>query len=497
MSITSLDYGLELIEGLMGSGKSYFATRRVVQTIQTTRRPVYTNLPLKFPVVRAYLRSRGGPELAGLIRRLDETHWRAFLARQHKFAKFRERLSKKRPADLEPAAFAELVRATGKPADQLRRAAKFYTSDIAAWFEAVEGPHVVDGPDANWIPPASVICIDEVQHWHPMTAQKGDTNRDDLLAYLTMCRHHVHWVWIITQDATRISIEFRRLAHYVWRVWNRAEDRLAWGVRWKHLGVKAMGYRKVASDDMVAGNKDSQRPSESFTILPWLPRNKVIFRLYSSHTNLGNAVHLERELRRARVMAGLSASGVSRTEVGEMLAKRQEERRKPRLMRRVVRAGRNACVVVLCCGVAWAVGRASAPETEVLASEQQASEPGPIVWPRWSSAGRRPIVGARRVEVGDAIDPRAVVEFIHPNGRAMVLRVDDVDWWLWDYPQPEPVRVGPIEDVRSRVAGILAGGAPPAPGSGDGPAGPDQGAVGGGGDGDALGDRDAGVAAAS
>ena len=44
-SITTYPYGLEIIEGLMGAGKSYYAVRRLCETIEETRRPIYTNLP--------------------------------------------------------------------------------------------------------------------------------------------------------------------------------------------------------------------------------------------------------------------------------------------------------------------------------------------------------------------------------------------------------------------------------------------------------------------
>ena len=64
MDITRLDYGVEIIHGLMGSGKSFFAVRRALSMVEEARRPLYTNLPMKWAVVRKYLRLRGGSDLA-------------------------------------------------------------------------------------------------------------------------------------------------------------------------------------------------------------------------------------------------------------------------------------------------------------------------------------------------------------------------------------------------------------------------------------------------
>ena len=446
-AVASITYGVEIIYGLMGAGKSYYATRRCVREVLESRRPLYTNLPLKFPVVRRYLTNRGGPTVTNLIRRLDEKHWRRFLKRQHDFARFRESLKKSAPADLEPADLEDLARAVGRPAEHLATLPKIYDRHLAAWFCHRNGQHVTDGPDANWIPPTAIIALDEVQHWHPMTRQKDDPSREDLLAYLTMIRHHCHTLWAITQDPSRIAIEFRRLARYYWRVWDRSEDRLAWGIRYKHFGIKAMGYECSTIDQIESRDRDNGSHVERFTIVPAFPWNKPIFRLYSSHTNIGSARQIARELRKAREMAGLDETGKTQSEIDMATAAPP----KPGIVRRTIRLSTKAAVLTIVATAAYSAGsyfKPAPPPPETNTDEQRP----PLNWPRWSGAGSSPWIDRRRVNEGEWINDRVRLDHVDPGGRRLVLRVDDDEWWLWTWPDPQPIRVGTVDDIRAAVA---------------------------------------------
>lgn len=451
--ITQLDYGVELIHGLMGSGKSFFAVRRCILTALHTRRPIYTNLPIKFRVMRRYMMVKGGSEVSNLIRQLDESHWRAFLARQNRFAKFREGLKKTTPADLTEEQVATISAACDMTPEGVRRLPRLMDRHFAAWFAKVDGPPILDGPDANWIPPTAVIVIDEVQHWHPMSKQAHDPNREDLLAYLTMIRHHCQWLWVITQDPTRIAIEFRRLSRYYWRVWDRGEDRLAWGIRFKHLRVRAMGYECSTIDQLENRNPDNGPRVERFTIIPKFPRNRIIYRLYQSHTNIVSPRAMMRDLRRAREFAGLSSSGHSYAEIAAMRASK-EQVRKVSKVRRVGRLLRKSAVLfavaVVGVGIGTGIGGGSEVEDAGEGVEVVAELP-PLVWPEWTGIGSAPWVGGKRLAVGDRVNPRAVVDYIHPGGRKCVLRVDDAEWWLWEWPAKEPFRVGTLDDIRRSV----------------------------------------------
>lgn len=447
--ITSISYGVEVIHGLMGAGKSFFAVRRCVREVLTTRRPLYTNLPLKFPVVRRYMGLQGGRAVTNLIRRLDEEHWRRFLRRQHDYAKFREALKKKCPADLAPDRLADLASAVGEDPAKIARQSKIFDRQVSAWYQHLHGPNIIDGPDANWIPPTAIICIDEVQHWHPMTKQKDDHNREDLLAYLTMIRHHGQWLWVITQDASRIAIEFRLLARYFWRVWDRGEDRLAWGLRFKHFRIRAMGYECATKEQLENKDPENARPIDRFTVIPSFPWNRVLFRLYSSHTNIGSARAMLRDLRRAREFAGLDAEGHTSLEVAMTTAAPP----KPSIFRRFLVLLRRVLVLVICATAAYAAGSyfATPPAQEVNHETPTVVELPPLTWPRWTGAGASPWIDRKRVRQGEWINPRVMLEHVDPGGRRLVLRVDGAEWWVWSWPDAEPIRVGTIDDVRSAV----------------------------------------------
>ena len=436
----------------MGSGKSFYAVRRIIDEVLETRRPVYTNLPLKFRVVRAYLGIRGGPDVVNLIRKLDERHWRAFLRRQHDFAKFRGALTKSVPADLRPERLQAFARANDADPARAARWPKFYERTIVAWFNTEHGPPIIDGPEANWIPPTSIICLDEVQHLHPMTKQKDDPSREDLLAYLTMIRHHLHSLLVITQDPSRIAIEFRLLARFFWRVWDPSESRLAGPIRFKHVGLKMMAYECMSREQMENYERDrNDSPVEKFYIWPKGTSAKVIYRLYSSHTNIGSARAMMRSLRASREAAGLDRDGHAFKENQEVEAVAEKPKRG--MIARTVVGLRKLATISIVGAVAYTIGGAKAKEERIKDEEQQAPEILPdLEWPKWSGYGRSPYIGGRRIKEGEWISTRQYLEHIDPSGRKLVVRVDDAEWWLWEWPEPEPVRVGTIEDVRESVA---------------------------------------------
>lgn len=447
--VTRYNYGLEIIEGLMGAGKSYYAVRRICQLIEEHRRPVYTNLPLKWPVIRAYLRVRGGEELANLIRPLSKEHWYNFLQRQAMHAQFREGIARTKPRDIEPHIIEAIARSTHKPIERIRAQPKLHDAQLWAAFHALYGQDTTEGPDADSIPVGAVIVIDEVQHWHPMENQKDNKQRKlELQAYLTMCRHHLHWIWVITQDRTRIDILFRNLASSVWRVWNRGEDRLAWGIRFKHLGLVGMGYQRYTKDQLEGRNPEDVKPSESFTILTQLPRNKVYFRLYSSFTNIGSKRQIQKVIRRARVDAGLDEDGTTKHEKQEREHQAMKHTHKPSILRRLARRTIQLCVLLIVGTLAYAIGQSKAPEPIVeIVQDEQAFEP--YNWPAFNGiAGSRPIFDSTPATVGDIIGDRAELAYYNPARRAAVLTADG-GYWLWEYGQPSPTLIGAIDVVQA------------------------------------------------
>jgi hypothetical protein len=447
--VTRYNYGLEIIEGLMGAGKSYYAVRRICKLIETERRPVYTNLPLKWPVIRAYLRVKGGEELANLIRPLSKGHWFRFLRRQYMHAQFREKIAKQSPEHIDDRVIHAISEATQRPIHKIRQQPKLYDSQLWAAFDAIYGKGHIDGPDADSIPVGATIVIDEVQHWHPMIKQTGDIEkREQLQAYLTMCRHHLHWIWVITQDRTCIDILLRNLASSVWRVWNRGEDRLAWGIRFKHLGLVGMGYQRYTKDQLEGRNPEDIKPSESFTILTQLPRNKVYFRLYSSFTNIGSKRQIQKVIRRARVDAGLDEDGTTQHEKQQREHQAMKHTRKPSILRRIARRTVQLCVLLIVGTLAYAIGQSKAPEPIVeITQDEQTIEP--YNWPTFNGiAGNRPIFDSIPATVGDTVGDRGKLAYYNPDRRSAVLTADD-GYWLWNYGEPTPSLIGAIDVVQA------------------------------------------------
>lgn len=280
---TVLRYGIEMYVGRPGAGKSLVAVRKLLKVVQEERRVVYTNLPLKWRVVRRWLQLRGGDKLAGLIRPLREDHFNAFI----------KRFSLRH-------LFVDEAQTRGVH----RRAA-------VAQFNAEHGPNVVDGPGANWIPAGALIVIDEVQHWFPNPALRTASHKPEppyLGTYLQMHRHMLHWIWILTQAERQVSPTWKSLYAIVWEVVDFARERFVWHFQLCWFGITACRYRSYTPADWNDGNPRGF-PVESFTILPGLPWNRWMFRLYSSFTHAGDLKELQKELAMERVSEGLTEDG--------------------------------------------------------------------------------------------------------------------------------------------------------------------------------------------
>ncbi len=446
---------LEIMEGLMGAGKSYWAVRRMIITLKEQARPVYTNLPLKHEVLRKYLRDRHGESMANLVHPLTENHWRNFLRRQDKFARFKTEIELLRPCDLTEKKQMQIYEACKKAyaehpptLKQIQRSEKFYINWIFAWFDEVHGAPIDVGPDANHIPPASIIIIDELQRWHPMMKQSADPDRENLLSYITMSRHHAHWIWVLTQDAMNVSIEFRRLAHQLWVIWNRTEDEIAGPLRFKHLGfgkwrVRAMGYARFTHEEYdkfkSSVSTDKRNLSvQMFTIITNLPGSKLFFRFYSSETHLGSRRQLQKKLREGQRLAGVDPDN-------NMLIENEQEQ--TIMMKLFAKLYLLIAVIVMVVG-GYFVGVQSAEPTEVEAPKQQN-----IQWPSWTMVSQTPWIDGKPMRIGEQIGAtNATLRFISDDNRSLVLVHDD-NYWLWNFGS-EPIQVGPIEDVRAAVARI-------------------------------------------
>ena len=436
----------------MGAGKSYFAVRRMFKILEEQSRPVYTNLPIKWRVVRKYLRTRHGEVMANLVHELTEDHWRSFLRRQDKFAKFKHRVDRMDPRTMSDSEVQIVFEACQKyylenpPSfKKLQRQDHFFINQIVAWFDHTHDPPMDHGPDANHIPASAIIIIDEVQKWHPMMKQAHDPDREFLLSYITMSRHHAHWIWVLTQDAMNISIEFRRLAHHVWIIWNRYEDVIAGPLRFKHIGLRAMGYARMAAEEYeqtksMNGNGKKDRSVEFFTIITNLPGSKLYYRFYSSETHLGSSRQLRKKLEEGRRRAGIDVGGLVYDKKEDSDMKKSSVFSKMYLL---------LAAVVLVAG-AYLTGVQSVGDRGVTGESVLL----PIVWPHWSMVSDTPWISGQPTKVGDILDGTdAQLLYISDDNRSLVFDARNA-YWLWEFGS-EPFRVGTKEDVRTSVAGLL------------------------------------------
>lgn len=294
MGFQALSHGVEIIEGLPGSGKSFFGVELALQHVQAGR-PVYTNLPLRMKVFRQYLRNRGGPRLANLIRPLTKEH----------FERFCERC--KRRQDV-----TDSIRHRRLCGEQIGNRAVVRLVDEAIG-EPVYADEYANGEvsvAANDIPAGAVIIIDEVQHWFPMRNQMAES--PFLLSYLSMHRHYWHRLYFLTQDRSRISITIRLYAQKFWHVRNLADDRVAWALTWGTFGLQGFRYACYTPDQEELISRGTAKPCLHYARFPWMKQHSWKFRLYRSYTHAGSAASLRKSLEVARRAAGLDEHGIDK-----------------------------------------------------------------------------------------------------------------------------------------------------------------------------------------
>lgn len=450
MKIHEAQHGVEIIEGLPGSGKTFYAVMRVLRVIREQKRPVYTNLPLKHKVVRARLRKLGGHELANLLQPLTEAHWRAFLRRHEQYAELLEQMAKIKPQHASQDFVDELCQVTGKPIENIRRQHAFHSNQLRALFVHRNGPDVYEGPEANEIPAFAVICIDEVQNWHPMINQTNDPDRKRLLQYISKHRHSVHWFWVITQDTRNISIEFRRQAQSIWSVMQLGDVKLAWGLKFKHLRINATLYKRYTHEQYEMKDRNGDDRAETFilyTKLPWLQRN---YRYYEPYTNSGTKRQLQKQLAKSRRKAGLGEDGTTQEE-------QMRFNRHTAAASMFVRKTLKRLTLVAVAGLAFVIGftanKSNNGDTLDDGDTQTVNETRKtqrLDWPRWTIAGERPWIGEKKLSVGDTLANGARFTFHNPSGDVLVFVRDD-DYWLWEYGSATPRRIGTTEQVQRAV----------------------------------------------
>lgn len=417
---------VEIAEGIPGSGKSLFGVERTLHAIIQQRRPVFTSLPIRWPVMREYLRLKGGCELAGLLFEVDEAHFRAFLERAACWQRFRQKFMRRREHR--------------KPESVLRR-----------MFDEEHGPPIIapDPKDAdvqpNWIPPFSQIILDEVHHWFHQRDQARET--PDLGTYLTMHRHFMHSILAMSQDRMQISISFRRLAAAYWTVRDRGKDKLVWGVRFKHLGVNATGYAKFTPDQEKAATKlQDVEPIEQFTRFRNMPNVRWMFRLYDSYTHAGSAEAMRQEMRAVRRAAGLSDEGGFLSHINTPEVRRMSKKL-------LASVAVSSAILGVMTGIVIRPD-VPPPEPPPPADLEDTGPPEFATWPRWSSLRDGEIrLDGQPVRVGETYNGITNVFASRRDRLSVLVRGGHV--WLWRYGEPTPTRLGEPDAVHEQLRGLL------------------------------------------
>lgn len=428
--------GIEIIQGEPGSGKSFVALRWCLQAVIKERRPVFTNLPIKWRVLRVWLRNRYGQEVANLINPLTQDHFTLFVRRAAAHRDFKN----------------ECIDEAHKQGRMISDA------EIQRRFIEEYGEHRIrddpqdDRKKANWITPASLIIVDEMQNWFPQAKQKEESPA--LLQYLAMHRHMMHKFICITQDRMMISISIRRLAHAIWLVHNRAKERIfpRIPITFGNFGLTAFAYRGYTSValDLPPHNPHSQ-PFANFVLYPaFYPH---LFRLYSSFTSFSSPHALLAQMKNARIQAGLSESGTTPIEERRMAIRQSRAFRAVRGFRRLSFRLVKFCVIVLvAAAIGFAIGHTPATEEVEETPDVQTYEPPPgelqVVTPQFTR------INGQRVRPGSAWNGFLVYPVSSRHRVCMLVGPDGVSW-SWTV-GAAPIRLGTLDDLRHAESRISA-----------------------------------------
>jgi hypothetical protein len=432
---------VQVIEGLPGSGKSFMSVRRLMRVILDDRRPVFTNLPIRWPVMRAYLRKLGGVECANLIHPMDEAHFRRFLARNELRVSMRDQYRD----------------------ECLQRGEKFSAAAFERVFTEEHGPDILryaKDTQPNWVSPFSVIIIDEVHKWFSMLDQQNVKAESKMLQrYLSMHRHHCQSLWCISQRPMQINIEIRRQTAQYWVVRQRGEDKVAWGIRLKHFGLNALAYVRYSSEQLENRAPDED-PIEDFTVFPWLPKYQITFRLYDSFSHVGSPRRMRQVLGEVRESAGLLPDGRTKDEAAKQTrAARFAIEDDDSMYGLFVRFLKLAAVCVIAIGSFSAgamFGARKQPAAPVVVAQgPKENKPFPIAGAFDGLGPGFVTIGGITAKDGDSSDGAKLLRSSVDQRRCIWIFDDRV--WLWEFGEGRPSDVGGVSEVTSALAGMAAG----------------------------------------
>ena len=281
-----LQTGIEMILGIPGSGKSFHMVERLVDWILLQKRPVYTNLPLVYRVLRKYLELKGGPECVNLIQELTEQRFNKFLGG---FGIRQKYISN--------------ALAAGTSRSQAIREFEEENNDFEEWY----------------IPAGSVILIDEAHHWYPNPALRNVRKEEppELMTFLTMHRHGQYLCIFATQADRQISSTIKSLAAQRFVVRRLDKEPVAMGLSFEFLNFPICQYELYYGED----DPEKTKPMRTFVRLLRLPCYQKYFRFYESFTHSGGKYEAQRAIEKARLTAGLEEKKVPKVTLHKKIFK--------------------------------------------------------------------------------------------------------------------------------------------------------------------------------
>ena len=237
------DFGLHLVIGLPGSGKSYWAARWIAE--YDGDRPVYTNLPINREELELYARRRG--RAAAEVVHVQKAHFERFVAL---LARVKDEMDERvnRGVDVEVAREEALKVVPGR---------------------------VNAGPDANWIPQDAVVILDELQNWY---RKQDKEEAPEVLRYFTMFRHMGHLLYVLSQRANNLSGSVRTMAESYTFCQNKGRVPVFFGIR---VRLQWFLYVTYVAEDVPKDGRVPRRGVSPIRV-QWQWPKRSVFRLYSS-----------------------------------------------------------------------------------------------------------------------------------------------------------------------------------------------------------------------
>lgn len=451
---------ITMIVGLTGSGKSYHCVKWMIDFVVTERRPVYTNQPMRWKELHAWLEKKHGPEVANLIRPLTHRLFESFMERVTKQAAFLRE-------------FREDLASEGSPLledDEAR-----FEAEQVAWREhagedVYANRYGASFKEANSIPPTACILIDELHEWYPSkTYQAKDGESKWVLDFMTMHRHTMHKLIFATQRSMQVSHTIRNLAHTWYFVTNKRDQRLLWNIRFEHVAKwfpswkTIIGIRRYTAMDIDPSGapKVGAKPVSDDAIFASFPHNLWVFGLYDSHSRLGSEAVIMKALAQVRAEAGLDPEGRTPSEVAAAEARAKKE---ATLMHKTIRLFlmfiKRLTWAVALVAIGFGLAKFTGREWNVMKTEQAQkteseapTEPeDPYAnWPTLDSITTSYArVGGSRVFTGSSYRGHTL-QAISVAARGVLWLHDDT-LSVQRVGDPRPTILGPAARVRSLVA---------------------------------------------